>query len=348
MAVLFSRLVENETNLKPSVQSPLIYTESACSFVTKHYLDTNDEYNNILLENMRTCYFGSKAEIPEIITEGFTDAISNIIAWFKKWRVKFKNFVVKCIHKLIALFKTVGKMVDKFEESPKYFTPFTVEMYEYTIPDDSLATNTIDEYFDMVLNYALEIAHSTNNSVGAVLAEAREATCSAKLLDMYRGKTIKQDSIPASEYKDAVKRYFHNGSDLKKQMEINMNTATTMCKKFKQFHRLLESVKKNRIELEKNCNLSMAFIQMEKEHFVSVEAKKLAKSGHHDANDVALLTKIDQALTIYFDHVNLTVRNIHLIFDKYYSIKIDTLKDALKDYGKTIDKVYVRSRMEGR
>lgn len=343
MGVLFTRLVKNEDKLSNHIKSPVAFTESASSFVTKHYLDTNDDYNQIILESMQSCYIGVKADSPEIIQEGFGDAITNILEWFKKWLVKFKNFIVKCLKKLKDFFTKGYSDADAYLRHQTAFKPFEEEGFDYTIPDDDIPQQLMEEYTNQVFSRAEDILRADPMSRNMVLADAREQTTGEGILDVYRGKMIGENRCVSGKFKDHVDMYFRNNQIEKRKMTIDNRELVKICMRYKEFKKVLASVEKNRHQLEQNCKITMAFIKAEGSFF---EYQKMPSSavGFNDAlKKKGVQTSRDQALDIYFNAVNITLRQLHYIFDKYYSRKIDALNEALLFYSKCINKAQARS-----
>ena len=63
-------------------------------------------------------------------------------------------------------------------------------------------------------------------------------------------------------------------------------------------------------------------------------------------NNSDVITKHDAELSRYFTHINLAIKQRTLVYDKYFAVKLDALKEAIHEYGKVIFKAYTLSRVE--
>jgi len=338
MGVIFNKLVEAEEHIEDTFSSPIYFNQTAESFVSSYYNEHEEEYNNYLLENMRGAFLAAKSSCMEITIESFDDFVENVIEWFQKWIMKFKNFITSCIKNLIQLFTNANTIVDKYNSKPLPFKAFDVQGYTYTIPDGDLPAKLFGQYENTVINYAVEISRCGPNDLAAVLANAKAQVCGEDFLNVARGLVVNKSAITSAEYPNELRLYFRNYTEIHK-IHVDQQYAIRMCNEYAAFRKALDSIKANRNELELNVRAVMRFIKSERSYYTYKDKKATL-------TDTEIVDRKDTALSNYFTCVNMTLKQLHLIYDMYYAKKMDALREAILFYGKTLNKVYKLSQIE--
>ena len=108
-----------------------------------------------------------------------------------------------------------------------------------------------------------------------------------------------------------------------------------MCKKFHMFKSAIEHCKAMKNEMEKMCELTIAWIEGEPDFMYS----SLPKGGSYDFRRKQL-----NAIHQLYQTANLTAKNIQYAYDIYYAAKLDALHEAIQFYLKTIKTAYLKSK----
>ena len=115
---------------------------------------------------------------------------------------------------------------------------------------------------------------------------------------------------------------------------------------YRGFEEILKATEKDRTRLDNNTQAMMTFINREP-NFYSEYLKGVLRSQNKVVpNNSDVITKHDAELSRYFTHINLAIKQRTLVYDKYFAVKLDALKEAIHEYGKVIFKAYTLSRVE--
>lgn len=344
MGVLLSRIESMDSVQESTIDNSMVLEETAMQHVNRFYLETMDEYNQLILENMQAIHIGMQANNREIITEGLGDIVSGILQWLKKWLIRFKNFIVKCLKRLWAFFHKGKALADHYIEHPLPFKEYTVQGYKYTIPDADIPIQSMDEYLNQVSQALGEIVTSDLNTISAKTVRWENELSGEYCLAQIRGKMIGKNTIEAGHWKNALEEYFRDNKKDKEEMTMNSQKVLVMCKEYKRFEKLLKSTEKNRDEMETGCRGLAAFVDREPSYYSELVEKSLRMNGKVTIDKDFVAPTKDKAVSRFLTAVNLTIKQLMLVYDKYYAAKIDALKEAIIFYSKQINRAVVESK----
>ena len=350
MGLLFSKLVEesnvNNNNYDPNLESMIEYSDSASSFVTKEYLASEEEFNQILLENMQAAYIAEKAQCPEIVTEGLTDMVQSIIRWLKNWIIKIKDFIVTMLKKIYDFFNKGSNTADKYLKNPRPFKSFEANLYKYTFPQNEDLNGECLAYIDQVTAAALDISKSDINALYVNTNKYIDKYTGEFHLAQLRGKLTNNGTVESKDFQKVLKRYFRDNQDSRQTMTIDQQWVMGASVAYRGFEEILKATEKDRTRLDNNTQAMMTFINREP-NFYSEYLKGVLRSQNKVVpNNSDVITKHDAELSRYFTHINLAIKQRTLVYDKYFAVKLDALKEAIHEYGKVIFKAYTLSRVE--
>jgi hypothetical protein len=339
MSVLFSRLVTNESYVDvPDINQGMHMECNATMFVDEHYNNTNDEFNQYLLEGVRLMNISLECGTPMLVVESLSEVIGNIVEWFKRWLKKFRDFAMKILRKIYNFFvKGETSVVNIFEKDYRSFKEFTVQGYEYTINGKDANMTVMNEFMNQVNSIIVDIAYTTPKTLDANTSKYKDLIGSTAAMDVIRGKILNLNAISQGDFKKEAKAAFRNGSSEKTTIVITPSSAVTMCKKYHLFKDAIEACKKSKAAMEKECELVIAW--MEGEPMFMLDALRKSES------DSSFRNRQMAAIHQVYQGANLTAKNIQYAFDTYYSVKLDMLNEAIQFYLKTIKTAYLKSKV---
>ena len=349
MSLLFSKLVEesneNHNNYDPNLESMIEYSDSASSFVTKEYLANEEEFNQILLENMQAAYIAEKAQCPEIVTEGLCDMVQGIIRWLKKWIIKIKDFIVEMVKKIYDFFNKGNNVAERYLQKPRPFKSFELDLYKYSFPQNEDLNGECLAYIDQVTAGALDISKSELNALYITSNKYIDKYTGEFHLAHLRGKLTNNGTVEAKDFQKVLKQYFRNNQP-KQTTTIDQQWVMGACVAYRGFEEILKSTKKDKSRLDNSTQAMMTFINSEPNFYSKYLKDVLRAQNNIVPKNSDIITKHDAELSRYFTHINLAIKQRTLVYDKYFAVKLDALHEAIRDYGKAIFKAYTLSRVE--
>ncbi len=346
MSVLFARIANNEATAETLQLDAQMCTMEVSDFVTVHYRNTEEEYNQILLEGIRAGYITAQTANLANVIESLSDTVDSIIAWFKKWLKTFKNFIMGVLKKIMNLFVSGESVIKKFDSSYVNFKPFEMEGFEYSINTSDLNSKILSDFMNAVNHYAIEIGYSNPRSLGANLSVYINDISGDTFLDKVRGEMIGTSPIKSSHWKEELKASFRKGLRQKKKIEVTPQVAHGFCKQYEMLKLALDSCKKNKEQMERNVDHVIAWM----------EGEPMVVRGALDNKEPGLQTASQQhafreqqymAAEKLFHAAHMTARQIQYIYDKYYTAKIDALNEAIMFYLKVVNTAFAHAVKEG-
>ena len=340
MSVLFSRLANNESYIsKPITEtSEKHYEFNGTFFVDEYYIATNDEFDGYLLEGVRNAHIGLECRNASIVIESLGDVMHNIIQWFKKWLIKFKNFVTKCIKQLWNFFTSGEGIVKKIEGKYLDFKPFTIKGFRYTISPNDMNYQLYNEFINTVNAAAYEIAYATTEqSLNSCISKNRDIFGSPEFLNMFRGKMLKSSAVEGKDFRNEVKRACRNGMKDKEDLPINPSTVQEMCAKYKMFKDCIEYCKRNQKFMEENTELLIAWME---------------SCGSRVVHDIPIDKRLDKefrrkqisAIFNIYSSAALTAKQLQHVYDSFYMAKLDVINEAIVFYNRVLRQVFVEGK----
>lgn len=330
--ILFSHFKNNEPKFYDK-EVVLEYFSPATSFVVEHYLENSPAYEEAIVDCMRGVFIAVKENRVEIAVESFVDCVKALIKWFKKWFMKFVSFVKENFKKLDLYFLKGKVVIDRFLKTTPRFEPFILSGYKYTIPDGHLNSGLLFNYMDMVEEEILQILRADSTSLNPRIAKAQEKLGSAKLMNHFRGILLSRPAVNASTFKHELKYYFRNNS-LKADIQCNVQTVTGFCEEYKLLAKQIDSIKKNRMSIEIHTNRILDFLEHEPEKYYD---------GYSNGSD--LDRRKNMGIAIVYSSANAIIKQLNLMYDFYFSAKLDAINEAMQFYVKAASKALASSSL---
>lgn len=338
-------LLLNKMNICSENMSNEIYSKPEyfnTDFVTdmeSFMAEENAKYNTILTENLYADFVGNKSNDLSIITEGFTDMISNVVKWFKHWLKVFKKKVMQFLRYLCKFFSKYEANADRYLQSQGFFEPFKIKGYSYKITDVDLPIQLLEEYMNDVRNRAEEIKKYEINNIRQGLYYQLSNVSGKHILDCYRGKMLNMMPLTYSQFKKCIKDKIQNGTD-KIEITIGRPQALVICKQYKYAKKVIDSMVNAKKKLQDITNVLIEFIDCE-----AITDKDNPKVNIQ-ITDMSDVVDVPSALSKFYSQVNLTIRQLHSVFALYYDVKTEVLRDAIAFYAKIINKVYFMTKLK--
>lgn len=330
--ILFSHFKNDETKFydKTVVQE---YFSPATAFVVEHYLENSPAYEEAIVDCMRGVFIAVKENRVEIAVESFVDCVKALIKWFKKWFMKFVSFVKENFKKLDLYFLKGKVVIDRFLKTTPRFEPFILSGYKYTIPDGHLNSGLLFNYMDMVEEEILQVLRADSTYLNPRIAKAQEKLGSSKLMDHFRGILLSRPAVSASTFKHELKHYFRNNS-LKADIQCNVQSVTGFCEEYKLLAKQIDSIKRNRMSIEIHTNRILDFLEHEPEKYFD---------GYSNGSD--LDRRKNMGIAIVYSASNAIIKQLNLMYDFYFSAKLDAINEAMQFYVKAASKALASSSL---
>ena len=338
MSVLFTRLVTNEAEYASEDIGQESFECDSTYFVTDHYFNTYEYFSGLIKECARQGFIAAEACSVEIAMESISDTVDAIVEWFKEWIRKFKDFINSCIKKFLSIFVSGEKLVAKMEREMSVFEPFEIDGYDYTIPDMGPTYQILNDFMHTVNSYITEIAYASSKTLNANVAVWLNSISGEGFLAEVRGRMVGTQPIPSNQFKTELKASFRNMQKVEHRITVNTEAVAAMIFKYKKFKDMIEQCKKERDEMVKNVDFLVAWMESEPmmiQNVISNEDGMLNQKEQRMLKEAKIL-----AAHKLYNMANLSAKQLHYLYNIYYTVKLDALHEALQFYLKVITKAY--------
>ena len=329
MSILFSQFTNKELVEDHSVTYE--YFSPATAFVVEHYLENSPEYESAIVECMQGVFISVKENRVEIAVDAFVDCVRALINWFKRWFNKFTNFVKDAFHRVDSYFLKGRVVIDRFLSKTPDFEPFIIRGYRYTIPTGHLNSELLWQYMNMVDEEIIQVLRADSTTLNPRIAKAKERIGSSKVMDLFRGILLHRNAIPADLFKHELKHYFRN-NQLKTDILCNLQVVTGFCHEYKLLAAQIESIKKNKLSIDRHTNRILDFLEHEPERYYD---------GYATGCD--LDRRKNMGIAAVYSSANAIIKQINFMYDFYFSTKLDAINEALQFYVKAASKALGQS-----
>ena len=318
MGFLFSEFKKRELVSDHSVAYE--YFSPCTAFVVEHYLDNSPEYEDAIVSSMQGTFIAVKENRVEIAVDAFVDCVKALINWFKKWFKKFTNFVKEAFSKVDSYFFKGRIVIDRFLSKTPDFEPFMMKGYKYTIPSGHLNSELLYQYMDMVDEEIIQVLRADSTTLNPRIAKAKERIGSNKVMDLFRGILLNRQPLDGTVFKHELKHYFRNNT-LKADILCNLRSVTGFCQEYKLLANQIDSIKKNKLSIDRHTNRILDFLEHEPERY-------------YDGYGIG--TSLDRmknmGIAAVYSSANAIIKQINFMYDFYFSAKLDAINEALQFY----------------
>lgn len=344
-------LMRKISNEKVSEMTDIARTQDVLQENFDQNIQSSNEYNDILISSLQATYEGCKCNSPEIVQEGFSDVVESIIEWFKKWLVKFKEFITTAFKRMYLYLSASTKKIEIFTSKGGKMEDFTVQGYVYTIDSKPVNTGCVYSIISKTESAIAEVANSDSN-LRVIANKVIADIASPEAMNEYRGEICGRGATTAEDFIPAIRSKFRGGMEERKDIVVTSKTIREFAKKAIDMKKVLAVVKKEKDDLEAQVKRIIDHTKhqstivhrfretssIEKQQDIVRQIRKRTDSPDIDRYRENADEDVYRAITMIYNQSNNAIRSVHIMCDRYLNEKIKAIQEALAFYNWCIDK----------
>lgn len=314
-------------------------------------IQSSNEYNDILITSLRATYEGCKCNSPEIVQEGFSDVVESIVAWFKKWLAKFKEFITTAFQRLHMYLASTNKKIEVFVSRGGKMEDFTVQGYSYTIDGNSVNTCSVYDIINKTESAIAAVANS-DSDLRVIVNQVIKEIASPDAMNYYRGEICGRGPTTAEDFVPAIRRSFRGGMEEMRDIVVMSKTIREFAQNARKMKNVLVKVKKEKDDLEAQVKRIIDHTKhqshivhrfretsaFEKQQDIVQQIRKRTDSPDIYRYRENADEDVYRAITMIYNQSNNAIRSVHVMCDRFLNEKIKAIKEAISFYNWCISK----------
>jgi hypothetical protein len=282
-----------------------------------------------------------------IVQEGLKDFAKTVVEFFMNLAKRIGAYVKNFFNYIMSFFMDFEKFIDEYKDNIDKFEEFEVSGYDYTITNDKIMATGIEKIISGYNTNIDKIKTLKDEDVKNMVRDSLSKDELGKL----RGEIVGSGGyVKPERFTELMKNKYRGNKTSTHRIKVDSSVVSEYIEKFKDFKSLLEDVKEDGYKINSAFESMATFFKDSPYYVYDSSGDKEIQTHHIDGDDsgnfhIAGGSKNEKYSDNYYKNLNMycnfcfrMCKSYATIYKTAYTIKTESIKEALEFYKTTIRK----------